>query len=217
MSVVNPCNYKPWYLGCTTLCRDISDDETALPLKDIFCKELCNILGSECHTYLVIDNGFKTETVRVTCEGGTPIMERGVEGRPRSWFSGDNISWYMTTEAIKDCQACAIQEEEDEETPDIKSDSLEITQNEDGQWCIETKDASADGDCSWTDCGYEYAWDGTRVTKTALPATEVLRDGVYQNATIVVEGGCIKAILKGCPLVVSGCPDDCTCPPEDGV
>jgi len=217
MSVADPCNYKPWYLGCTTLCQDMTDISTALPMKEQFCIELCAILGSQCYTYLVIDNGFKTETIKVGCGGGKPyIIERGVNSRPRSWYSGDNLTWMMTPEAIKDCYDCRLSEEEPDETPLIKSDSLDIVQNDDGQWCIESKDV-ADGDCSWSDCGYKYSWVGGVVTKEALPATEVLRDGVYSNATIVVENGCIKAITKGCPLVVSGCPEDCACPPEDGV
>jgi len=210
MSVANPCNYKEWHLGCTTLCRDISDDSTELPLKEQFCIQLCALLGAECYTYLVIDNGFKTETVKVGCSAGSPyIIERGVDStRPRTWFAGDNISWMMTAQAVKDCVACAKSEEEPDETPLIKSDSLDITQNDDGQWCIESADV-ADGDCSWSDCGYRYSWEGGVIKKEALPATEVLRDGVYSNATIVVENGCIKAVTKGCPLVVSSCPEDC--------
>jgi hypothetical protein len=53
-------------------------------------------------------------------------------------------------------------------------------------------------------------WDGARLTERPRPSPIV--DGVYANATIVMQGGCIESISEGTNVVYSAC-DPCAVPP----
>lgn len=53
-------------------------------------------------------------------------------------------------------------------------------------------------------------WDGARITER--PKSPLIVDGVYTNATIVTQGGCIESIEEGTNVVYSAC-DPCAVPP----
>lgn len=52
-------------------------------------------------------------------------------------------------------------------------------------------------------------WDNGRITER--PRTSPILDGVYANATIEIQGGCIAAISEGTAIVYSAC-DPCVTP-----
>lgn len=52
-------------------------------------------------------------------------------------------------------------------------------------------------------------WDGKRITER--PRVDPIVDGVYANATLQMQGGCIEAISEGTAVVYSAC-DPCVTP-----
>lgn len=186
------------------LTADLSTTATILPLRTRDVTRLCNILGSDDHTYLVLTNGVDTEVVHAECSGSNVVIERG--DTPIAVPSGGCVRFEVTADLLADYvtpneSVCEI----------VNGGGLTVEQ--DG--CVVTL-TLGEGDCEeirWRSGNTEYWFEDGCIQ--SAPVTDGgcnLVPGTYRNATITVNAqGMICAIEAGSNIVYADnpCCADC--------
>lgn len=183
-------------LFCEKLCEPLAQNATLLPLKPDDAQALMAELAPDRFTYMVISDGFNTETVKVnadlTIERGSPAL---------AWQTGSDVffTWSITAmDAYHDCRA----NPDENEQPDIKIPGFTPVWDPDlQQWCFEP-DADSDDPGNtdpyeWEWCGYRYTWKNGTLTREPIPLPP---DAEYNPAKVTLVNG--KPVFsKGCPVI----------------
>lgn len=179
--------------------RDLSSTATTLPLRVSDRERLCAALGGG-HSYLVLQNGFQTEVVRVECDatGGTILLERGDPAITVP--EGGCVRFEVTQQLLDDYETTAPPQA----ICEIEGEGgIVVTQ----EGCKVTLALGENCDAvSWRvgNTTYRYA-DGCVTTETA--ATCILQPGTYRNATIRVnDDGTVCSVEEGSNIVYSQTP-----------
>jgi hypothetical protein len=197
--------FCPLYGLCEKTSEAITAESSCVPLATDLIAALSTELSSKgegAFTRLVLTNGIRHEEVTVTLSSGKLTMSRPANAA--AWPACSKIMFEPATAATIQDLMCQTADAENESTPVPKIPGYTFSgYDDDGNPCFE-QDPEV---CSWRSKTHELTWNGTSISKEPLQATELLQDGVYENATITVKDGCITAIVKGTsPL---GCNTDC--------
>lgn len=203
---------KAPYGFCAKLGEDLSPNGTLAKL-DGGMDDLCAQLAGDCYTYMIISDCFSHEIVKVTCSMNMLTVERGQQDTTaRKWCKGAKFFFECTPQLAADQLACAS--EDDDSANGIKSDSLEVTPDEDDptKTCIELKDKL---DKEHTLCvnGYIYTYNkaGILCGVKRDPDVPLIKDAKYVNATMCYKDGKLISIEDGGPTVANSSKCGCNC------
>lgn len=181
------------------LIRDLTPTATTLPLSQRDRTRLCTQLAGD-HSFLVLQNGYATEVVRVECDaaGSAVLIERG--DTPISVPENACVRFEVTQELLDDYETQA---------PPQAICSIEgeggITVTQEGCAVTLTLGGGCDS-ASWRVGNTVYTYANGCVTTETTP-TCILQPGTYRNATIRVnDDGTICAIEEGSNIVYSQTP-----------
>jgi len=193
---------------CATTAVQINDvDGQELCLSS---NKLCNALSEGKHTYLILSDGTSCEYVKATKTNGKLILTaRGLEWtNSRTWLKGTVVKYGEIATAFEEMYNCL----NDASNDDALFDKIECYKREvnpeTGQVCYVIDKTQT---LELKDKDYKYTIRCLKYEKEALPASEKLIDGVYENATVTVSNGCIVSIKEGCKVTIGGCAKHCQC------
>lgn len=207
-------NFAAPTLFCEKICADLSQSATVLPLNAADAMALMAELAPDKFTYMVLSDGFNTETIKVnsdlTIVRGSPAM---------AWQCGAELffTWGITAmDAYHECKANPTEGEQ----PDIKIPGFTPVWDPDlQQWCFEqdegTGDTGSTDPFEWEWCGYRYTYRNGVITREAIP---LVPDAEYNPAKVVMQNG-KPTFSKGCPVIhnssCGGCGNCADCDAKD--
>lgn len=109
--------FEPLPMFQTTLTHALEHHDCLLPIDTINAIKLCDNLGTECYSYLVISDGCDREIVKVEEVKGHLILTRGLcETYKRGWPCGTRIEFHMIKWALYDMINQAVPKPPEEDT-----------------------------------------------------------------------------------------------------
>lgn len=198
------------YGFCQALACGITATDVAVKFKDVSAyASLCAQLGEDCYTHMVLSDCVRHEIVKVTCSCGELVIERGQEDTtPLPFATSTEMSFVATPTLMIDAVRCKMLEEGEE--LEIKSDTLDISRDDDDRLCIELKKTDSEKVFTWCSGTHQYTWkDGVM---TQEPLDNKLTPGKYTNATVLIGDDCkIESVVKGSPVIANSCGGCGTC------
>jgi len=208
--------FKPVYGLCTKLTCKLSDAATRPRLPDDAVAAICSAVGADNLTYLMLQGGVAYEFVKATCANGEVVFERGVdETTPREWESCHTVKFEWSPSAFAEAAAQAQADLADGKSfiCEVVSDSLQVSDPA-------TEDCACGASCAvkvelpeceevepFTVGKWEYYSEGGCLKMR--PATGIIPDGTYENATIVYKDGVPISVTEGVNVIRSSCGSCC--------
>lgn len=164
--------------------------------------------GEGAYTRLLLTNGITSEEVVYQLNAGAVGAVTEVT---QHYPSCSKLYYETTKDVIADLMACVTEEESETTTGTtpitIKIEGHSSTVDEDGALCF-TADVP---DCEWKSGTHRIkSVNGRIVGCEALPANEVIADGIYTAIdSITVVDGCITNITKGSAASALGSCNTC--------
>jgi len=207
--------FKPLYGMCIQLNCTQSASAIQAQISDEHHGFVCGELSGGDHSYGILTNGAGYEIVRITCVAGVVQLERGYDGTTaREWTSCDHLKFDWVPSAMTEAAAVEQGDALENFICGLVSDSLDITDDA----------ADCDNDC--TDCtkrielkacdpvsfvvgNQEYTFADGCLTATNASASDMLTDGVFENATVTVVDGKIVDVRAGTAIVKNSCSPCC--------
>lgn len=165
--------FKPLFRFCTATDVALERDDCALGLTDKVRAKLCQQLGDEFYTYLVLSDSLCHEVISVCYSEGLLFIERGLDATDaRSWPCGTTLSFEATLSAWVDAKELVDETLDEEECPE----ELFKGKVKNGNCTVHFKDGKAIKE---------------KVNKKQL------HDGCYERPVITIKDGCLVDIAEG--------------------
>lgn len=162
--------FKPLYGKCTRTDETLYKDDCGLPVSPKDRAKLCQELGEDHYTYLVLSDGFCHEIIKVAQMHGHLYIERAQEHTSKEeWPCGTQLKFDWTRSGIAELK-------ESEEVQEAECEELFTGKIKNGNCTVEFK-------------------DGVAIKET--PNKNQIGDGCYDNPVITMEDGCIERIAEG--------------------
>lgn len=163
--------FKPLFRFCTVTDDALHRDDCAIALTDKARAKLCQQLGDDFYTYMVLSDSLCHEVISVCYSEGILFIERGLDDTDaRSWPCGTSLSFEATLSAWMDSRKLVeIEPEECEE--ELFSGKIK-----NGNCTVHFKDGVAVKE---------------KVNKKQIP------DGCYTHPIPTYKNGCLVEIAEG--------------------
>ena len=172
--------FKPLYGKCTKTDEEMLKDDCGLPVSPKDRAKLCQELGEDYYTYLVLSDGFCHEIIKVGQMHGHLYVDRAQDGTTKEkWPCGTQLKFDWTRSGI---QEMTEPESSEEECPE----DLFTGEIKNGNCTVKFKEG---------------------VAVKSVPNKNQIQDGVYDEPVITMEDGCITCVQKKTKTVryQSGC------------
>lgn len=168
--------YKPLYGKCFCLTERHEKFDCALGVEPSVRAKLCQELGTDYYTYLVIYDGECHEIVKVEADNRLLYIQRGIDDTDKqAWPCGTKVKWDMTPSGMSDL-ASQQGKKLDEECPEKRFTG-----------------SIKNGNCT------VYFKDGIAIEQT--PNKHQIPDGCYTHPVPTYKDGCLVKIANGSPSV----------------
>jgi len=163
--------FKALYGFCASLEDSLDPDDCALTLSPKLTAKLCQQLGEDYYTYMVIHDHMCHEIVRLDQAGGLLYIERGVDDTEKQrWSCGNRVKFDWVGSALRDHQ--------DKEIPEKSECPEELFTG-----------TIKNGNCT------VYFKDGLAVKEK--PNKRQIPDGCWEEPVITTKAGCIVDMAEG--------------------
>ena len=167
--------FKPLYGKCTRTDEDFHKDDCGVPVSDKDRAKLCQELGEDYFTYLVLSDGFCHEIIKVAQSHGMLYSERAQDNTSKEyWPCGTQLKFDWTHSGLM--QMLKTKDKDADECPE----ELFTGEVKNGNCTIHFKEG---------------------VAVKSVPNKRQIADHCYENAVITMEDGCITRIAEGAESV----------------